>query len=255
MRERVYEWRQGRKGRYARIWWQFGRRQERLYEAIAPLERVLVVAQTSRTLAFTFVPKGWVYSHKVIVFAFDLDAIFAILQSVFHELWAWQYSSTLKQDLSYTPSTAFLTFPFPNFQSPISNSLQSLGEAYHTHRAAIMRARWEGLTQTYNRFHDLDETAADIARLRELHVAMDEAVAAAYGWEDIVLDHGFHETKQGLRYTIAEPARRELLARLLELNHQRYAEEVAAGLHGEEGRKPKQSKTKSAADNGQMRLL
>ncbi len=255
VRERVYEWRQGRKGRYARIWWQFGRRQERLYEAIAPLERVLVVAQTSRTLAFTFVPKGWVYSHKVIVFAFDLDAIFAILQSVFHELWAWQYSSTLKQDLSYTPSTAFLTFPFPNFQSPISNSLQSLGEAYHTHRAAIMRARWEGLTQTYNRFHDLDETAADIARLRELHVAMDEAVAAAYGWEDIVLDHGFHETKQGLRYTIAEPARRELLARLLELNHQRYAEEVAAGLHGEEGRKPKQSKTKSAADNGQMRLL
>jgi hypothetical protein len=45
------------------------------------------------------------------------------------------------------------------------------------------------------------------------------------------LGHGFHETKQGIRYTISQPARREVLDRLLALNQQRYAEEVAAGLH------------------------
>ena len=45
------------------------------------------------------------------------------------------------------------------------------------------------------------------------------------------LGHGFHETAQGLRYTISEPARREVLARLLVLNHERYEEEVKAGLH------------------------
>jgi predicted secreted protein len=33
------------------------------------------------------------------------------------------------------------------------------------------------------------------------------------------------ETAQGVRYTISEPARREVLARLLALNHQRYEEE------------------------------
>jgi hypothetical protein len=60
---------------------------------------------------------------------------------------------------------------------------------------------------------------------------MDEGGAAAYGWEDVDLDHGFHETKQGMRYTIRETARRELLDRLLALNHERYAEEAAAGLH------------------------
>ena len=60
---------------------------------------------------------------------------------------------------------------------------------------------------------------------------MDEAVARAYGWDDLDLGHGFHETKQGVRYTISEEARREVLGRLLKLNHERYAEEEAMGLH------------------------
>ena len=101
-----------------------------------------------------------------------------------------------------------------------------------------MSTRQEGLTKTYNRFHDSDETAADIQNLRDLHVEMDNAVAAAYGWDDLDLGHGFHETKQGTRFTISELARREVLARLLKLNHERYAEEVAEGLHEKKG-KPK----------------
>jgi hypothetical protein len=110
-------------------------------------------------------------------------------------------------------------------------NLESTGELYYKYRRQIMLARQEGLTKTYNRFHNPDETAADIQKLRDLHVEMDYAVAAAYGWTDLDLGHGFHETKQGLRFTISEPARREVLARLLKLNHERYAEEVARGLH------------------------
>ena len=53
----------------------------------------------------------------------------------------------------------------------------------------------------------------------------------AYAWGDLDLGHGFHETAQGVRYTIREAARREVLGRLLALNHERYAAEVAAGLH------------------------
>ena len=60
---------------------------------------------------------------------------------------------------------------------------------------------------------------------------MDQAVAAAYGWEDLELGHGFHETAQGVRFTISEPARREVLARLLKLNHERWQEEEDQGLH------------------------
>jgi hypothetical protein len=53
------------------------------------------------------------------------------------------------------------------------------------------------------------------------------------------LGHGFHATKQGERYTLSEPARRTVLDRLLALNHQRYAEEVKAGLHDKGAKKAK----------------
>jgi hypothetical protein len=75
---------------------------------------------------------------------------------------------------------------------------------------------------------------------------MDNAVAAAYGWQDIDLGHDFHETKQGLRYTISETARREVLDRLLLLNHERYAEEVAQGLHDKGKKKGKATTRKKA---------
>jgi hypothetical protein len=72
-------------------------------------------------------------------------------------------------------------------------------------------------------------------------------VPAAYGWTDLNLGHGFHETKQGIRFTISEPARREVLQRLLKLNHERYAEEVKQGLHGKKGRAKKFAANKTAA--------
>jgi hypothetical protein len=76
---------------------------------------------------------------------------------------------------------------------------------------------------------------------------MDHAVAAAYGWSDLKLNHGFHETKQGIRYTISESARREVLQRLLKLNHERYAEEEKQGLHGKKKASAKSTAPKKKA--------
>ena len=85
-----------------------------------------------------------------------------------------------------TPSQIFETVSLPALLFPcqlatdsIRQSLVDVGETYHEHRRQIMLARQEGLTTTYNRFHNPDERAADIARLRQLHVEMDRAVAAA----------------------------------------------------------------------------
>jgi hypothetical protein len=132
-----------------------------------------------------------------------------------------------------------------------------VGERFFNHRQTVMQARQEGLTKTYNRFHNSQETADDIARLRELHTEMDIAVAAAYGWSDLDLGHGFHTTKQGVRYTISEPTRREVLDRLLALNHHRYAEEVAAGLHdkGKKAGKGKGRSKKAGAKAEQMGMF
>lgn len=86
---------------------------------------------------------------------------------------------------------------------------------------------------------------------------MSDSVAAAYGWGDLALGHGFHETAHGVRFTIDEAARREVLSRLLELNHQRYAEEVAAGLHEKRTGKSRGARAVgSESDNtGQMGLF
>ena len=73
-----------------------------------------------------------------------------------------------------------------------------------------------------------------------------QAVAAAYGWTDLDLGHGFHETRQGLRYTIAEPARQEVLDRLLALNFERHEDEVRRGLHEKKGGKGAPARGKKA---------
>jgi hypothetical protein len=99
----------------------------------------------------------------------------------------------------------------------------------------------EGLTQTYNRFHDPDERNPEILKLRELHAAMDRAVLDAYGWTDIptdcefLLDYEIDEEEWGkrkkpYRYRWPDEVRDEVLARLLELNAQRAHEEARAGL-------------------------
>lgn len=116
-------------------------------------------------------------------------------------------------------------------------------------------ARQEGLTSTYNRFHNPKESAEDIVRLRELHVEMDRAVASAYGWGDLELGHDFHETAQGIRFTVSESARREVLSRLLKLNHERHEEEQMAteSVEGQKSKiKGRKAKPKSA---DQMELL
>jgi hypothetical protein len=75
-----------------------------------------------------------------------------------------------------------------------------------------------------------------ILKLRELHVQMDDAVLEAYGWTDIELRHDFYEVdylpeNDRVRYTIHPDARKEILRRLLELNHQYFEEEAKQGLH------------------------
>ena len=91
----------------------------------------------------------------------------------------------MKDDLRYTPTDCFETFPFPA-GSKTSVALEAAGREYYEFRAALMVRINEGLTKTYNRFHDPEETSPDILRLREFHAVMDRAVLEAYGWPDLI---------------------------------------------------------------------
>ena len=247
---------------YRERWWQYAEKQLALYEGLQGNTHHLVATRTAKYLSISRREVGAVNSNSVIAFMFGGFSQFALLISGQHEVWARQYCSTMKTDLCYVPSDGLETFPFPP-PDVEAEALDRIGGLYHTFRQAIMLARQGGLTKTYNRFHDaavggeppavthenwrdlLDDFAPDavdpasgeaIDALRTLHAVMDHAVAAAYGWSDLPLGHGFHDTKQGPRFTLSEPARKEVLQRLLGLNHDRYAEEVAAGLH-DRGRK------------------
>ena len=218
-------------------WWRYAGEARFLYQAISEMKAVLSLSLVGNHVSVARVGTGKIFANKLCVFAFEQLSWLALLQCSFHYCWSWEYSSTMRTDLNYAPTACFETFPFPT----LLDGLDGIGERYHTHRASIMVARKEGLTKTCNRFHDPKERAADISQLRSLHVEMDHAVADAYGWKDLDLGHGFRETKQGVRYMISDTARREVLARLLRLNHTRYAEEVAAGLH-DKGKKAKGQK-------------
>jgi len=229
-------------------WWIYADKRPALYNAIADKQHILAIPRVSKYPVVFLVRPGIVFSDATVVIPWDSCMAFATMQSSFHEAWVVTYQSSLETRGRYTPSDCFETYPFP---SPLPQG-ELAGKQYHEQRRQIMQTRQEGVTKTYNRFHDSDETAEDIQKLRELHVEMDNAVAAAYGWTDLDLGHGFHERKQGVRFTISEPARREVLARLLKLNHERYAEEVKQGLHDKKkgGGKPAsgRGRRKKAAD-------
>lgn len=157
----------------------------------------------------------------------------------------------MKNDPRYVPRACHLTFPFPS-EYETDPALEAAGQTYHDHRAALMVAANEGMTKTYNRFHNSDERGEPIRRLRELQDEMDRAVLRAYGWLDLAEefrpDFLTEETEddhtyQG-RYFWAAEARDRVLARLLALNTDRHAEEVAAGLVS-----PSAAKTRRSEDD------
>src|ERR1019366_4933667 len=102
--------------KYRRLWWQFAERAVDLNALIKRqgIHRVLAVnCGASPYMALAFLPSLQVFSHTLALFPFESAAAFAILQSRIHEAWARLQGSSMKDDLRYTPSDCFETFPLP----------------------------------------------------------------------------------------------------------------------------------------------
>ncbi|MCD0485990.1 hypothetical protein LO771_27300 [Streptacidiphilus sp. ASG 303] len=233
---------------YRDYWWHYAEKRPAMVKAIAPLERCIVITLVSKVVMPVMVPTGQVFSHMLGVFASDDFALLGMLSSAPHYWWALDRAGTLKGDLRYTPTDVFETLVRP----PLTEDLRAAGTRLDTFRRELMLRRNIGLTATYNLVHDASCTDDDIAELRAIHVEIDRATVAAYGWHDLLdptgatppadpthvavpLDHGFHDTDQGPRYTIGLLARTEIIDRLRQLNHQAYADEVFLDKH----RKPR----------------
>lgn len=227
------------------FWWRWGRTTPSLDIARRSVSRVMMHPFTSGHLAFAFVKTDVVIASPHPVIVDDRFSRFCPLQSRTHETWVRSYASSLKDDLRYTPTDCFETFPFPP-DWETNAALEAAGREYYEYRAALMVEHNEGLTKTYNRFHHPHETNPKILHLRELHAAMDHAVLAAYGWSDLIESgrtacefipdyyddnpDGGDPIPKSIRYRWPDATRDEVLARLLKLNAERAEQERLSGL-------------------------
>ena len=207
-----------------KYWWRFAGPSSALYKSIAGLENCLVCCRVAKYVMFEISPTSTklgpiVFDESVVAIAFGDHGTFALLQSSLHSDWVDRWGSRMGTAPRYTATEVLENFPFP----PHVSSLTDIGKRYQEHRNAVKKSNGEGLTGTYNRMHDPSEVSHEITTLRSLHTELDVAVTRAYGWQDIELGHGFHETKQGIRFTISSDARQELLDRLLGFNHRQHA--------------------------------
>ncbi|GAB2442947.1 Eco57I restriction-modification methylase domain-containing protein [Streptomyces incanus] len=225
-------------------YWQYADKRPGLVRALSSLERCIVITIVSKAVMPVVISTGAVFTHRLCVFASEDPALLAFLSGSVHFWWTLDRTSTLETRINYSPTDVFETLIHP----PLNDCLRGAGSRLDVYRRDLMLARNMGLTDTYNLVHDPDCQDEDIVELRHIHREIDRATIEAYGWRDLLdefgqtspadpthevvpLDHGFHETDQGTRYTIGLLARTEIIDRLRQLNHQAYADEVHLGLH------------------------
>ena len=111
---------------------------------------------------------------------------------------------------------------------------------------------WKHLEKTEG-VCSFNDAVKDIIQLRRMHKQMDETVLKAYSWEDIDLEHNFYEVdylpeNDRIRYTISPNARKEILNRLLKLNHEIHEQEQKEGKSSKKKANKKKSIKKQKTD-------
>jgi len=162
---------------FRKHWWRFGRPRGEMRDAIKDLRRYVAGTRHGVRLHFCWCELPTMASDATNVFAFEDDYAMGVLCSSTHSAWAWAQSSTIRQDIRYTPGSAFTTFPWP---SPEEASRAEIGEAcvqVFDLRHTLCESRGIGLTALYN---EVDEGMHE--DLESLHRSLDRVVASAYGW-------------------------------------------------------------------------
>jgi hypothetical protein len=211
----------------AERWWTFWNTREADLQRAREEAHLLAMPAISQYLVALLLPSEWVYTNQVQVIHGGTPQIQAVLLSCAFDAWFTRTGGTFGSSgrrLKVKPVLG--TFPLP--RPGVLGGVEELAQ------------RWQDLVTTGgaipNQVLGAMHAGSDLpvaVSLRENQVLLDHAVLAAYGWDDLNLRHGLYDTAQGLRFTVHPEVRHEVLDRLLELNHARYAEEIAAGLHTE----------------------
>lgn len=213
--------------------WLHQRPRPQMRGALVGLDRYIATPALAKHRVFVFLDKTVYPDHALIIVARDDDTTFGILHSRFHEMWSLRLGTSLEDRPRYTPSTTFETFPFPEGLTPNIPAEKYADDpgakeiAAAARRLNELRENWLNPPDVVRRVPEVvpgypervlpvDDAAAKLLRKRTLtnlynerpawlenaHRELDEAVAAAYGWE-------------------ADIPEEEVLRRLLALNQAR----------------------------------
>jgi hypothetical protein len=178
--------------RMAERWWQFRDWMPGTVAAVNAHPRYIVCPRVAKRPTFAFVSCDIRPDMQLMVFAFEDDYSFGILQSSAHWQWFMTKCSKLKSDFRYTSESVFDTFPWPQATSVKQvNAVAEAGRQVRRVRAEALQTLPGGLRALYR---TLELPGAN--PLKDAHAALDAAVLDAYGFD----------------------ARKDLLAQLLALN-------------------------------------
>lgn len=208
---------------YRNNWHIFAEPRSSFRPALAGLQRVIMTTETAKHRIFQFVDATVVPDHMIIAIALSDAFHLGVLSSRSHVVWALRAGGWLGigNDPRYSKSRCFDPFPFPDATEMQKEAIRKPAEALDALRKQVLDDHPElTLTKLYNireairAGQALDEDEAAIRDkglvliLNEHHDAIDQAVAAAYGWPTELSDD-------------------DILARLVALNAQRAREEMA----------------------------
>ncbi|MET3497865.1 Eco57I restriction-modification methylase domain-containing protein [Variovorax boronicumulans] len=222
-------------------YWKFWDLRPQLIQELDARTTILASAINSKYVSFRRVPTGNVYNKKTKLYFIDTWWEFAILQSTFHQEWAFWTCGTLGvSTINYSTSAALETWPMPAADQSVVNELEQLGHEYHSARETLLIEHRIGMTKLYNRFNDPTDQSPDICHLRNLHALLDRLCARAYGWDDLTLEHGFFDLEylpesDRKRFTVCNTARSGARRRLGLLNQDQHGAESNSKAEFAEG--------------------
>ena len=162
---------------FLKRWWLMSYPRDDMMKAITPLSRYIVCGQVTKRPIFEFVSSAINPNAALMVFSYDDDYSFGVLQSDIHWQWFTNRCSTLTERFRYTSNTVWDSFPWP--QTPSAASAKKVAAAavsLRATRAALLKKHRMSLRDLYRSM----ELPGDHP-LKGSHAKLDAAVREAYG--------------------------------------------------------------------------
>ncbi|MDX1995145.1 MAG: DNA methyltransferase [bacterium] len=161
-------------------WWLHHRRRTEMIGLLSGLGRYIVCSEVTKRPIFDFVSPKIRPDHTLIVFGYEDDYDFGVLQSNLHWLWFQEKASTLRNDFRYTPHSVFDTFPWPQYATP--TQIKAIGDAARTLHEFRRDRMSKSVRMTLREMYRSLELPGQNP-LKDLHATLDRAVMAAYGFD------------------------------------------------------------------------